>query len=75
MHADQVVVGRCYETAIGRIRRVVKVENGEVTFEENSTTESRSLTSAKTIAEIDRSARDVIREPPCWNGSRSAGWT
>lgn len=74
MRADQVVVGRCYETAIGRVRRVVKVEDGKVTFEENSTTESGGASSAETIA-IDRFARDAIREVPCWTGNRSAGWT
>ncbi len=75
MRADQVVVGRCYEIALGRVRRVVKVEDGKVTFEEKSTTESGGPSSAETMAGIDRFARDAIREVPCWSGNRSAGWT
>lgn len=75
MRADQVVVGRCYETAIGRVRLVVKVENGNVTFAESSTTESGGFSSAETVAGIDRFARDAIREVPCRSSNRSAGWT
>lgn len=75
MRAEQVILGRCYETALGRVRRVVKVEGGNVTFEENSTTESGRASNTETTVAIDRFARDAIREVPCLSGNRSAGWT
>jgi hypothetical protein len=75
MRADQIVEGRCYETQIGRVRRVVKVENGKVTFEENSTAEFADSSSGKTIVATDRFAQDAVREVPCWSKNRSAGWT
>ncbi len=75
MRADQIVDGRCYETRIGRVLRVVKVENGKVTFEEHSTSESADSSSAETIVGTDRFDQDAVREVPCWSRNRSAGWT
>jgi hypothetical protein len=61
----EIVVGSCFATATNRVRRVVKVENGKVTYEERSKTESGGLSQSRTTIGDEKFARQAVRKVPC----------
>jgi hypothetical protein len=60
---SEIVAGKCYLTALGQVRRVVKFGNGKVTYESRSITKG-SWGEQNTVLD-GRFARDVEREVPC----------
>ena len=72
-----IVVGRCYATGMGQVRRVLEIVNGMITYEEHAKTASSGVSTARTTIGIEKFARQVSNEVPCGNGGRrsSAGWT
>lgn len=71
--AHEIIVGRCYETA-NHVRRVLSIENGEVTYETSLPTEAGSSHSVASEG-LDHFAQRVNREVPCGGRRSSAGWT
>jgi hypothetical protein len=63
--ANEVAVGRCYSTALNQVRRVLKIENDEVTFEERSGTEFAGSSLMRTTVGIARFVHEVDRQVPC----------
>jgi hypothetical protein len=57
-----IIVGKCYLTALGQARRVVKFDNGRVTYESRGKT-ADSWRDENTVLD-GRFARDVEREVP-----------
>jgi hypothetical protein len=60
-----VQAGRCYETALGQVRRVLKVENGNVAYQEQNKTDTGGVSRQQTSLSLERFARDIQREVPC----------
>jgi hypothetical protein len=61
--ADEIVVGKCYLTALGQIRRVLKFGAGKVSYESRGK-KADSWGDQNTVLG-GRFARDVEREIPC----------
>jgi hypothetical protein len=74
---NDIVVGRCYATSLGQVRRVLEIVSGKITYEEDAKTASSGVSTARTTIGIENFARQVSNEVPCENGGRrsSAGWT
>ena len=60
-----IAVGKCYLTALGQVRRVVKFGNGKVTYESRGGKATGSSWGEQNTVLEGRFARDVEREVPC----------
>ena len=60
---SDIVVGKCYLTPLGQIRRVLKLGDGKVTYESRGK-KAASWGVQNTVLH-GRFARDVEREIPC----------
>jgi hypothetical protein len=60
-----ITANKCYVTAMNQVRRVLKIENGKVTYEERSKTESGGSSLARTTIGDGKFAQEVVREIPC----------
>jgi hypothetical protein len=65
---SEIVIGKCYLTALGQVRRVLRSGNGKVTYESRGKTAiSGSWGELNTVSD-GRFARDVEREVPLRRG-------
>jgi hypothetical protein len=63
---SEIGLNKCYLTALGQVRRVVKFGNGKVTYESRGKkTVTGGLWSEQNTVPDGRFARDVEREIPC----------
>ena len=62
---SEIADGKCYLTALGQVRRVLKVGNGKVTYESRGKTITKGSWGKQNTVLDGRSARDVEREVPC----------
>jgi hypothetical protein len=62
---SEIVAGQCYLTALGQVRRVLKFDNGKVTYESRSKTTAKGSWGEQNTVSDGRFARDVEREVPC----------
>ena len=62
---SEIAIGKCYLTALGQVRRVLKVGNGKVTYESRSKKIAKGSWGEHNTVVDSRFARDVEREVPC----------
>jgi hypothetical protein len=62
---SEIVAGKCYLTALGQVRRVLKFGNAKVTYELRSRTIAKGPWGEQNTVLDGRFARDVEREVPC----------
>ena len=62
---SEIADGKCYLTALGQVRRVLKVGNGKVTYESRGKTITKGSWGEQNTVLDGRFARDVEREVPC----------
>ena len=62
---SEIAIGKCYLTALGQVRRVLKVGNGKVTYESRSKKITKGSWGEHNTVVDSRFARDVEREVPC----------
>jgi hypothetical protein len=62
---SEIVPGKCYLTALGQVRRVLKFGNGKVTYESRGKTATSGSWGEQNTVVDGRFARDVEREVPC----------
>jgi hypothetical protein len=62
---NEIALGKCYLTALGQVRRVLKFGNGKVTYESRRQTATGGSWGEKNTVLDGRFARDVEREVPC----------
>jgi hypothetical protein len=60
-----IAVDKCYVTSGNQVRRVLKIENGKVTYEERSKTESGGSSLARTTIGDGKFAREAVGQVPC----------
>jgi hypothetical protein len=60
-----IVVGKCYLTVLGQVRRVLKFGNGKVSYESRSAKLTGGPWGEQNTVLDGRFARDVEREVPC----------
>jgi len=61
----EIAAGRCYLTALGQIRRVLRFGNGKVTYETRGRKATGGSWGEQNTVLDGRFARDVEREVPC----------
>jgi hypothetical protein len=71
----EIAVGRCYATVTGQVRRVSKIEDDTVEYQEFLPTEAGGSSGAIVNQGLDHFAQRVNREVPCDGRNRGAGWT
>ena len=62
---SEIADGKCYLTALGQVRRVLKVGNGKVTYKSRGKTITKSSWGEQNTVLDGRFARDVERGVPC----------
>ncbi len=64
----EITVGKCFVTKFRQVRRVLKLEDGQVTYESRGRTDRGGSWGAWTTVGIDAFANEVDREVTCdWN--------
>jgi hypothetical protein len=62
---SEIEAGKCYLTALGQVRRVLKFGNGKVTYESRGKKVAGGSWGEQNTVVDSRFARDVEREVPC----------
>jgi hypothetical protein len=62
---SEIGLNKCYLTALGQVRRVLKLGNGRVTYESRGKTVTGGSWGEQNTVADGRFAQDVEREVPC----------
>jgi hypothetical protein len=62
---SEITIGKCYLTALGQVRRVQRLGNGNVTYESRGKSMTKDSWGEQNTVSDGRFARDVEREVPC----------
>ena len=62
---SEIVAGKCYLTALGQVRRVLKFGNGKVTYKSRGKAATSGSWGEQNTVVDSGFARDVEREVPC----------
>jgi hypothetical protein len=75
MQPYEILLGKCDQTPVGQVRRVIEISGDTVIYEEVSRTAGSERTSVmRTTESLERFASRVISEVPCTRDGW-AGWT
>jgi hypothetical protein len=62
---ESIAIGKCFETEIGQVRRVLEVKDGKVKYESRGKSAHGGSWGDATIVADRKFASDVNREVPC----------
>ena len=62
---SEIAIGKCYLTALGQVRRVLRLGSGKVTYESRGKTATGGSWGEQNTVSDGRFARDVEQEVPC----------